>query len=269
MEINVDVLGTRARQVISQDRLAAISGITSRGLFVSVREEGVLFLSGERYRGPLTLNLKSKNGVFEGIKPGDVVQILDGTLFFPTTGLWILARQANEWKPDKPSPTILSPSERRCRLNEAFRLVSSSVEAFSETTVDDLKQSMNMNYEMSIISSLEPLLGRGIGLTPGGDDLIIGFLLSLNRWGNLLYPNLRRNIINQSIMETARQRTTALSVSLIECAAQAQAEERLIMALDSLVTGTTELPMCIYYLRSYGNSSGIESFIGMILALTT
>ena len=269
MEITVDGLGTRVLQVLSQDQYASVSGVTSRGLFVTARSGLVLFLSGEAYRGPLTLNLDTTEGIFEGIKPGDPINIQDRNLFFSACDLWISTAEAEEWKPNDPSSVILSPSERQHRLNQVHNQVSTQSGLLNVSKQKVFCQPIHSYDEIKIVEALEPFLGDGFGLTPAGDDLIAGLLLTLNRWGSLLLPGLWLQYINQSIVQAAWKKTTALSASLIECAAQAQADERLILALDSLVTGKPEQARCVACLRGYGSSSGIDAFKGMEMVLTT
>jgi len=269
MEIHVAVLGTYARQILAQDQSASVLGVTSRGSFLLARSGFVLFLSRETYRGPLTLNLDSIDEIIEGIRPGDSLDIRDRNLFFYSCNLWISTGEADVWKPNDPSPVILSPVERQHRLNEVRNQVTTKSEFISAAELERLNQSIYSCDEIRIVGALEPFLGRGIGLTPAGDDLIVGLLLTLNRWGNLLCPSLRLEYINQPIVQAARQRTTALSACLIECATQAQADERLILALDSLLTGKPEQATCVSCLHGYGSSSGIDAFNGMAMALNT
>jgi hypothetical protein len=119
----------------------------------------------------------------------------------------------------------------------------------------------------ALIAALIPNLGLGGGLTPAGDDLALGFLLAANRWGKLLRPSLDLPAINQALVQAAYARTSTLSANLIECAASGQADERLILALDGIITGFPGLEACISYLSAWGNSSGGYALQGMALAI--
>jgi hypothetical protein len=111
-------------------------------------------------------------------------------------------------------------------------------------------------------------LGRGPGLTPAGDDLALGFLLGLNRWGDQLCPHLPPEPINQALTEAARHTTTALSASLIECAARGLADERLMAALDGLVTGNLGEGRIVDHFLGWGHTSGAAAMEGMGLLLS-
>jgi hypothetical protein len=268
MEINVDILGTSARQILTQDQSATVSGVTSRGSFVSTQLDPILFLSREAHRGPLTLNLKSNEGIFERIKLGDSICIQDRCMIFSKSDILISIDKADTWEPANPSSTALSPIERERRISKICQQVPDKSGVFSSVKMDRLRSAILSGNGTNIIDVLEPFLGLGPGLTPSGDDLVLGILLTLNRWGRVLYPSLSMERINRPIIQASRQRTTALSASLIECAANAQADERLILALDSLVTGSPDLETCIACLKNYGSSSGEDTFLGMKLVMS-
>ena len=118
----------------------------------------------------------------------------------------------------------------------------------------------------AILQDLESFLGVGSGLTPGGDDLVMGFLLRLKRWGHILAPSLNTETIAQGLLPLAYRKTTTLSSNLIECATLGQANERLISALDGLMTGKPDAITCASFLAEWGNTSGLEALVGMALA---
>jgi hypothetical protein len=54
-----------------------------------------------------------------------------------------------------------------------------------------------------------------------------------------------------------------LSANLIECAAQGQANERLILSLDGMITGVPDAERCAGLLAGWGNTSGLDALVGM------
>ena len=67
--------------------------------------------------------------------------------------------------------------------------------------------------------SLEAFLGLGSGLTPSGDDLVMGFMLALTRWGRGPSSAEQISFYTLQLLPRALQRTGHLSASLIACAA--------------------------------------------------
>jgi hypothetical protein len=118
------------------------------------------------------------------------------------------------------------------------------------------------------LCSLPPLscqrLGAGPGLTPFGDDTLLGALLALGRWGGRLTPSLNLADLSGDLLAQAAQRTTRLSVNLLACAAEGLADERLTLALDGLVCGLRRPQECAALLRAWGATSGsgvLEGFL--------
>ena len=85
----------------------------------------------------------------------------------------------------------------------------------------------------------------------------------LNRWQR---SNAWRDL-NQRVIEAAYQRTTTISANLIECAADGQADERLMKVVDGIVTGTPSIDECVNCILDWGNSSGIDALAGMAVAV--
>jgi len=111
------------------------------------------------------------------------------------------------------------------------------------------------------------MLGQGTGLTPAGDDVILGCLLALSRWGHILSPYLDLQALQQPLISQAYRQTTLLSANLIECAASGQADERLLLALDGIFTGQPSTEQCAALLLGWGNSSGCDALVGMGIAI--
>ncbi len=118
-----------------------------------------------------------------------------------------------------------------------------------------------------ILAALTPLLGLGAGLTPAGDDMLLGLLLAYHRWGSALRPSFDVAKLSDLLNRAASQKTTLLSANLIACASQGQADERLISALDGMLTGDPAPEQCARSLSGWGSSSGCDALVGMALAI--
>lgn len=125
-----------------------------------------------------------------------------------------------------------------------------------------LRESLRAGEWAQAADSAGRLIGLGRGLTPSGDDFIVGLLLVLNR-------SRREGLesFSAAVAEQARKRTTALSAGLIECAANGEADERLIAAADGILTGRPEPSECVRALSDWGASSGVDALAGMAAAI--
>lgn len=172
-----------------------------------------------------------------------------------------------------PAPPILPPAARRARLDAVIQAITrqSSTNGwlanFPSPLYHQLGQSLAASSVPAITAAIVPFLGLGRGLTPSGDDLTCGLLLTLNRFGAALAPQVDCAALNAAVLPQAYARTTLLSANLIECASRGQADERLLTALDGLMSGKPEAVSCAALLAGYGNSSGLDALAGMALAI--
>jgi hypothetical protein len=104
-------------------------------------------------------------------------------------------------------------------------------------------------------------------LTPSGDDVLLGLILAINRWKIILLPYTDITDFNESIIQEAYIRTTTLSANLIESAVVGQADERLVNALDQIIS---EIPFdknIVDASLNWGSSSGYYVLLGILCAV--
>lgn len=267
--VSLSCLGRSAKRVIATARNACLIGITSRGLYLLVDGDEVLFLTHEPFRGPLTLNLSDPLAGSSLMQLGDPLVIQNTKLFFPKGRQSISLVGALIWQPPGTPPGGLLPAELMARISQLQERQPARWLMIESNGLESLAQALRSGSSQAAAGVLKGFLGRGPGLTPQGDDFILGLLLALNRWQKFFPTDIAVEAINQEIVRAARRQTTALSASLIACAAEAQADERLIRALDGLVTGVPETEACAALFQDWGSTSGWAAFQGMALAFTT
>lgn len=292
-------IGSVAWDVLRDDQVVIVSGMTSRGIFLSTTSRWVLFVSAESSRGPLTINLQEDPLPYASLHTGMVVHVSKECLCFSESGISIILEQVPVYSAQLPPEVILKTDLAVARIHsvldsmstnsrflQASPLLSAFIALVSDMTelrasksqtppfktdpyspaLDFLYQSLKLRASESCRTALTNFLGLGQGLTPSGDDLVIGFLLAINCY-RLLCPWLTRIEFNPPIIAAAYQRTTNLSANLIECAASGQADERLVDALDGLLSPRMDLNACLSQLANWGNSSGLDALVGMGLVL--
>ncbi len=289
-EITVTQMGMIAHTKLAQEREASPMGITSHGLFLHLSSGWVVFLSTDVYRGPLTLNYSGDPDDFSFLRSGLPARVYPDHLVMQEAGLVIHTGQASSWQAPLPPKEILAPGQR---LNQTSlvaqqllaRQAASDFGALIPVVlgfegahkaqgnpvyplVKRLQQALREGQLAATADALETILGLGAGLTPSGDDLAAGCLLALTRWGHLLAPGLEIKALAQDVVQRAYRKTTTLSANLIECASQGQANERLILALDGIMSGHPDALTCADYLSGWGHTSGLDSLAGTALALS-
>jgi len=283
-----NTLGTIALDVLSTHQSATVLGNTSRGIFLK-SPQWILFLSYEEYRGPMTVNLKGDISDLRNLTMGGLVQISPGLITVPEGNLTISSQDADIWHPAPPSKSFFTPTECRIRIKNVAQAVyhekqgdglSDLLPSLLEAPFDSEKMGSVPQDFQEVIPSLrifdlttsteniEKILGRGVGLTPSGDDFLIGLLLTINRWKEVLRLKDDFQSLNDQVVHAAYEKTTTLSANLIDCAARGLADERLINALDYLLTGAGKKERVIRELLNWGNSSGIDAMVGMVTVLS-
>jgi hypothetical protein len=289
--IFVTTQGMISRNLLENSRKAVITGTTSRGVFIRLDSDWVLFLSFESYHGPLTLNLSGGKSILKVIEVNDRIVTLDGKILIPSTGIEIDYSRAERWESLPPSGILLSDSSRIGSLKAIANLIFSQKKepglylvlkdmlaiqldglplvpkAFEQVDCIRMLQLLKTKDLERIFSALSPFLGLGAGLTPSGDDMILGLLLAYRRWGTVLKTAFDLAKLNDRLKQAASQKTTLLSANLITCASQGQADELLINALDGIMTGSPSPDQCARDLSDWGNSSGRDALVGMALAI--
>ncbi|MCK4490484.1 MAG: DUF2877 domain-containing protein, partial [Anaerolineales bacterium] len=251
-------LGQFAKGLLHRQGNADPAGISSRGLYLRSPDDTILFLSSEKFRGPLTVNMNIKHASMLEIKPTSPIFLSPTKITFPGEGIQINLENAVVWNASLPFgrlPAEISRSRLESTIEGALRLTErndcqgllTSVLPGNTIQIPDLP---GFDHHLTeFLSSLEQskptmggkelsvFLGLGPGLTPLGDDFILGVILTLNRWEQVLIPVQGLEQLNRDLLKDAGNKTTALSASLLSCAIEGTADERLLAVLDSLFSG--------------------------------
>jgi hypothetical protein len=292
--MKVTAIGKQAFGYLKDEGSGSIVGVTSAGAFIKTTADKILFLTTQPYKGPLTLNLEHGHGIFDQIENGMEVETGRGEISIPVLAFRGQASQAEVWSPALPQAPLRSPVGRRETLRtfsgEMLSLIKAQDHPVIYTHLTTLAQrdTPSAQQPWSLLATIHTLhqnamagdlpgareafnhlLGRGQGLTPAGDDLLLGWLLSLNRWRDALAPDLDLQALNQAILTAAYEKTTTISANLLECAAKGEGDERLINMLDAIMCGGVQhveplrVSNLIKSLMSWGSSSGLYAFLGM------
>jgi hypothetical protein len=107
------------------------------------------------------------------------------------------------------------------------------------------------------------LIGLGVGLTPSGDDFLVGLLAGLEACGDAVRSPLARAIARE-----APRRTTAIGAALLEHACRGEFSQRLHDVLIAIVAfDRAGIAAAIARAMAYGATSGADTLRGLFLAL--
>ena len=105
------------------------------------------------------------------------------------------------------------------------------------------------------------LLGAGGGLTPSGDDCLVGLLVALHALGEFGAAAS----VARLVARHAPHRTTRLSAAHLAAACAGQAIEPVHGAIEAIATGASPEP-ALDSLESFGHGSGFDALAGVLLA---
>lgn len=267
----------------------ATRGVTSRGVFVQTGH-GWLFLSAEVLRGPLTVNICGDGSWLSVVEHDTTVIVEPLALRLLPSGWTADLDQAQVWRaPRRGAMADRAETQRRriARLRTRIPQPASAewmgclagwiaqglpqAERPEHPQADrcaSLARSIAGGDAAECSSLMEGLLGWGRGLTPSGDDFLIGVLLALSRAG----PAWQ---VARSILEAARavvthkadKRTTSISAGLLACAAEGEADERLIALVDHVQTGVPGEAEAQAGASGWGATSGWDALAGISVTL--
>ncbi len=266
---------------------ATVMGLTSRGLFLRPAAQRVVFLSLESYRSPLTITVQASR--LPHVQVGAAVPLQAGgglTLRFAGSAA-VHCPPQSVWRPPPPAGAPLPTEEQLRVLRDALRpsagnlpqhgfaplllqllaLPPASDAATLQSSAWALRQALQSHDLPAALQAARSLLGLGPGLTASGDDLLLGLLLFLQRWPPAPAPAWLPPFA-QALARAAYHKTTTISANLIACAAQGQADERLLAAVDGIARGRPTPADWLPPLLGWGASSGVDALAGMALALS-
>jgi hypothetical protein len=297
-------LGELAFQLLQEPHAATLLGITSRGVFMETDSHWVIFLSMEQFRGPLTINMPEFSRLLRNIPAKAVAHTGQGRLILPDVRLDCQAERSTIWRPPAVhTNTVAHPALIRERMKSLVTdvthlrggtrpiteaptqgrddfyfllplLLPGSPYGSAASLTDTISQNVHRLQAVlttrdpeKVMAAAIPFLGYGRGLTPSGDDVLSGMLLTLNRWLYPSWPTQALLALNQSLTSLAYEKTTTLSANLIECASLGVADERLVASIDYIMEGKTDARDIAMGLVGWGSSSGIDALTGMVIAL--
>jgi len=118
--------------------------------------------------------------------------------------------------------------------------------------------------DTTLLTLVKNLVGLGEGLTPSGDDCLVGLLAVLHVTGHL--PLLCSPPVRAQFCQCVRLGTSQLSGEFVRCALDGHFAEpvvRLMRALCSLDNGAWPTPAAA--LAAVGHSSGVDAMVGIVL----
>ncbi|MBC7248933.1 MAG: DUF2877 domain-containing protein [Anaerolineae bacterium] len=223
--------------------------------------------------GPLNVVVEAEAGCFDGLKPGMAAQAERNHLRVrgngPSSLLDVVLEGAAVWEP---CPAWRALRAQRAVIEERLpRLRTLALRHTPAAGRDaippygparEAAAALRAGWkgdEVQVRAGAARLAGLGGGLTPAGDDFLVGVML----WAWLAHP--QPVSVCRAIAEEAAPRTTTLSAAFLRAAARGECGAAWHRLLSALVAGTEDgLTTAVQDVLAYGATSGADALAGFL-----
>ncbi|MBS4218404.1 DUF2877 domain-containing protein [Bacillus sp. FJAT-49711] len=143
------------------------------------------------------------------------------------------------------------------------KTTSDSIDETILLQFNKLTHSLFTEDKETCLTALRYLLGRGRGLTPSGDDHIVG-LLAVQAASRPFHPTFNEAVLSLVENESI---TTDVAKEYLYYAANGQFSSTVVSVIEHLIEDTDVLPEKLESLLAVGHSSGVDTIFGILLGL--
>jgi len=225
----------------------------------------------------------STNLVALGVRPGMSFEPTPGGWSIPPAGIRIDVTGAATWSPALPrTARLVRGPDLASRVAVARAITSRSARAGglwpserrsseepwlirARALIDALLDGLRNDDGDRATGAALGLVGLGIGLTPSGDDYLIGMLAGLEATGHPLH-----GILAVAVAEDVAARTTRVGAAGLTHASLGAYPERLhdvLVAVASEAATSRDLGRAVERAMEFGATSGSDTLAGLFAAL--
>lgn len=255
-KLEASITGAVAARILSRSSHARITHVFDKSFYAEVGDQLICVLAEDFLNGPINICVN------------EIPRILD-----VGTCIEISSTKAKIWEPIKFGPINADrlfenlPETYRKDLIEAKSLLPKSLSSLRFKTIAqpaliDLCLFLR-DKKTAPVPAIKSLLGLGPGLTPSGDDFLIGMMLVLHTVGEKdLFLKLAKIVKNFASLQTSSISNAHLSAMTDSAQANCLLHE-LLFALQ----GKKSIKQALIRAENFGHSSGKDAIAGIITAL--
>jgi hypothetical protein len=242
---------TRGHLAVVDGFRGVVTAAFPRALYVTPTR-GDLLVVHDTVHGATPTSLLVESGTALPVAPGAPVVGRAGHLLLGD--MVIDVRTATVWSPPTaPWSGVRAVPARSSDAHVDTELVDELVDALASPDVARLR------------GVLLRLVGNGVGLTPSGDDAIVGIIAVLHR---CVSPNVSPRALDALAvaLEPVLDRTTAISAHFLRLALRGEFGERLVTVVDACCTPSGPDAEALDRLLATGATSGADALAGVAAA---
>ncbi|MFF4618145.1 DUF2877 domain-containing protein [Nonomuraea jabiensis] len=256
---------TAVRPVLeSPRRPARVLAAFPAGVYLEVRTDlepsVIAVITGAATRLPNSVLLA---GPLPNVTVGDEASVGDRSIELGPLSLGV----RRWWDPAPPLGRI-----DRARLEQAAARLGDPPQPglAGNGAVELLAGSCAKGWLLGAVTAAEQLMGLGPGLTPSGDDVLAGLLVTLRHLGAAAGADRAvwlADWLAATVTFDARTRTTPISATLLHCAARGESSPEVSAVLRG-ITGGRALEPALRRLHGLGHTSGSDLAQGVAIGVT-
>ena len=255
-KLEASIAGAVAARILSRSSHARITHVFDKSFYAEVGDQLICVLAEDFLNGPINICVN------------EIPRILD-----VGTCIEISSTKAEIWEPIKFGPINADrlfenlPETYRKDLIEAKSLLPKSLSSplfktIAQPALIDLCLFLR-DKKTAPVPAIKSLLGLGPGLTPSGDDFLIGMMLVLHTVGEKdLFLKLAKIVKNFASFQTSSISNAHLSAMTDSAQANCLLHE-LLFALQE----KKSIKQALIRAENFGHSSGKDAIAGIITAL--
>lgn len=255
-------------QILARSRNGKIHSLFNQSFNIGF-EEGLVHVGragGQLSSFGMILSSTEMDAILPNLAAGDLVKVQGTTvMLYATYGPVIQLDTARLRVVDLALRPVMLTPQRLALVREALGQAENE-EQLGLTLGDEDCRQLNALVREDIRSeafeqAARYLVGRGKGLTPSGDDILLGFFLVLKLFG-------QDAGLTQPLLDFAGQSTTAISAAYLKDLSNGFVSEYYQAFCQAVALEyPTGLRSAIEKIKTIGSTSGFDSLLGMSLGI--
>jgi len=274
--IQAERLGSLAVQAIKTSADVTVVGEVlasfPNSFYIRTPNDQLLFFTNRALPSPITVIIDASDNFANVIKPHEELLCQNSRLF--TRNLSIDLKQVSR-QPISEDSTRRSPDF--VRLVEASEILSvilsiidtkgsaldATLRPIHNSITDFVRNIIDLRDGEEFVAAALKIVGLGMGFTPSGDDLLLGFLLVYNS----LAQTIARAPIHLEFKHLVK-RTNWISAKLLDYAQHLLIDDQMQAVVDSISNIDQDPVLAVETLIPRGHTSGIDIAAGIVLGIS-
>lgn len=272
-----------------------VRGIYQHGSIAAAEDRSIFYLSSKDVAGPYNIFVPGLLDINHRISESHHVEVKNGSLIIEAADVLITTRCASGW-PGVPLPGQVRPSqnlnkvissiiirtlENKLTASQPYlsladlwgyavepsdpQVISNTLWYLTRSLYTALQQ---QDFDAALTISTK-CLGMGEGLTPAGDDVIVGICAVFSFVDRISgQPNDKRINYCSQMVRHAEKLTNMVSAAFLRAACEGELNDPLRQIVSHLLNGEYVGDVLLDHLSQTGHTSGYDGLAGVLLGLT-